>query len=159
MLLSVHLVLPFFQINRKRIAVEYSSSAAPLIYSLPPMLAFFHFIESRKLALAINPQHPLFSLPPVLFLPVLPKGWDFFRFNPHVPFPREDPNLMYSLITFTDVCNEIVLLLDLWTQQRKEGGDKLREWHWRIYTTMCKQTASGKLLFSTGNSAQCSVTT
>ena len=56
MLLSVHLVLPFFQINRKRIAVEYSSSAAPLIYSLPPMLAFFHFIESRKLALAINPQ-------------------------------------------------------------------------------------------------------
>ena len=38
----------------------------------------------------------------------------------------------------------------------RRGLDKLRKWHGNIYTTMC-EIVSGKLLYSTGNSAWCSV--
>ena len=52
------------------------------------------------------------------------------------------------------------LRTDLWDmvgEGGKEGGD-VGEWHRHAYTAMC-ETASGRLLCSTGGSAGCSVMT
>ena len=38
-------------------------------------------------------------------------------------------------------------------------GDELREKHWHIYTIMCKIDSQWEAAYSTGSSAQCSVTT
>ena len=46
-----------------------------------------------------------------------------------------------------------------WVTESDKTEQLSRHTHWHTYTAMCKTDASGKLLYSTGNSAWCSVMT